>query len=241
LAYFAYCKADTPEPYVGEWNYTNPHSQGLCMKLKAGIRLDISYETIYHNGTRTATIISNNRTRVDGKDCQCENATLDQNETMALRFNKERTLWLYFTKDPQITKDEKGIKWLLYRIAFEFTYDAATFPGSTETGNFSETLSNNKTLAGIGTAFDRSFSCSKDSKMDITDRLKITFTNLRVQPFIGKTDFSTADHCAADHETTDLIPIIIGAALAALVIIVLIAYLIGRARANNTPNYDNMK
>jgi len=241
LAYLAYCNADTPEPLVGEWNYTNPLSQGLCMKLKAGIRLDIAYETIHHNGTRrTATIISDNRTVVDGKDCQCENATLDHNETMVLKFNKDRKLSLYFTKDPQITKDEKGIKWLLYRIAFDFVYDSTTFPASLESGN--DSLSNtNKSLAGIGTATDRSFTCSKDSKVDVTDRLKITFTNLRVQPFIGKNDFSTADHCAADHETTDLIPIIIGAALAALVIIVLIAYLIGRARANNTPNYDNMK
>lgn len=39
------------------------------------------------------------------------------------------------------------------------------------------------------------------------------------------------DFCALDSRTSDLVPIIVGACLAILVIIVLIAYLIGRARA----------
>ena len=42
--------------------------------------------------------------------------------------------------------------------------------------------------------------------------------------------------CLTDqqNETSDLVPIIVGAALAALVLFVLIAYLVGRARAKKT-------
>ncbi|CAK5123912.1 unnamed protein product [Meloidogyne enterolobii] len=38
-------------------------------------------------------------------------------------------------------------------------------------------------------------------------------------------------YCAADARTSDLVPIIVGACLGGLVIIVLVAYLIGRVRA----------
>lgn len=40
-----------------------------------------------------------------------------------------------------------------------------------------------------------------------------------------------ASECAADEETNSIVPIAVGAALAGLVIIVLIAYLIGRKRS----------
>jgi len=244
---YACCMAADPptpaptEPYQGEWNYTNtPH--GLCMKLKGGIRLDIVYDTIWRNGTtKTATILSDPKVIVDKMDSKCDNSTTDVNETLALKFNDQRTLTFYFTRDKLITKDDKGHRWLLYQVAFDFVYDLATFPDGARIGD-NETLSNtNTSLGGIATGTGRSFSCSKTGTMDVTDRLKISFVNLRVQAFINGNDFGTADHCAVDQETTDLIPIIIGAALAALVIIVLIAYLIGRARANKTPSYDNMK
>jgi lysosomal-associated membrane protein 1/2 len=42
---------------------------------------------------------------------------------------------------------------------------------------------------------------------------------------------SAPDVCEGDVRTSDLVPIVVGACLAALVIIVLVAYLIGRARA----------
>jgi lysosomal-associated membrane protein 1/2 len=242
----AYCTADPPtptpsEPYQGEWNHTNSH-QELCMKLKAGIRLDIVYDTVWKNGTtKTATILSDSKVIVDDMNSKCENSTTDVNETLALQFNDQRTLTFYFTRDKLITKDDKGGRWLLYKVAFDFIYDSATFPESADIDSNGSLINTNTTLGGIATGTGRSFSCSKTGTMEITDRLKISFINLRAQAFITGNDFSTADHCAADQETTDLIPIIIGAALAALVIIVLIAYLIGRARAKNTPNYDNMK
>jgi len=46
----------------------------------------------------------------------------------------------------------------------------------------------------------------------------------------GHREFSTAVQCPAD-DATDVVPIAVGAALAGLVVIVLIAYLIGRRRS----------
>lgn len=47
----------------------------------------------------------------------------------------------------------------------------------------------------------------------------------------GNGIFSEPELCERDMRTSDIVPIIVGACLAGLVIIVLIAYLVGRARA----------
>jgi len=66
----------------------------------------------------------------------------------------------------------------------------------------------------------------------------IDLENLRIQPFADDSkefnDFGVEKVCSADIEkNSNLIPIIVGACLAVLVVIVLVAYLIGRRRSRN--------
>ncbi|KFM69263.1 Lysosome-associated membrane glycoprotein 1, partial [Stegodyphus mimosarum] len=44
-------------------------------------------------------------------------------------------------------------------------------------------------------------------------------------------EFSTAEECDSDYKVSDVVPIAVGCALAALIVIVLIAYLVGRRRS----------
>jgi len=57
--------------------------------------------------------------------------------------------------------------------------------------------------------------------------------NFKYQAFADKgvTTFGTYTECSSDFGTSDIVPIAVGCALAALVVIVLIAYLIGRRRS----------
>ena len=48
-----------------------------------------------------------------------------------------------------------------------------------------------------------------------------------------------ANRCDADYVTNNIVPIAVGCALAALVLVVLIAYLIGRSR-NNKGGYQSV-
>jgi lysosomal-associated membrane protein 1/2 len=66
----------------------------------------------------------------------------------------------------------------------------------------------------------------------------VDLENLRIQPFVDDSkkfdDFGDETVCSADvAKDSNLIPIIVGACLAVLVVIVLIAYLIGRRRSRN--------
>ncbi|KAG7465069.1 hypothetical protein MATL_G00172320 [Megalops atlanticus] len=75
-----------------------------------------------------------------------------------------------------------------------------------------------------------SYMCNKEQTQNVTDTLSLYTLKLQVQPFEVKNDkFSTAHECSLD-DTSILIPIIVGAALAGLIFIVVIAYLIGRRR-----------
>ncbi|XP_004545812.3 lysosome-associated membrane glycoprotein 2 isoform X3 [Maylandia zebra] len=119
-------------------------------------------------------------------------------------------------------------------IRFTFTNDTKKFrlhdlniSVSTSSGNFSvENSSLNLWEASIGS----SYMCNKEQTFNITDALSIHTFSLHVQPFgVNKGVFSTAHECSVD-DPNILVPIIVGAALAGLILIVVIAYVIGRRK-----------
>jgi len=79
------------------------------------------------------------------------------------------------------------------------------------------------------------FSCSS-SGLSLTNESTVQFKDIKVVAFalLNNDSFpatQTFEQCKLDVRTSDIVPIIVGACLAGLVVIVLIAYLIGRARA----------
>ncbi|XP_039872345.1 lysosome-associated membrane glycoprotein 2 isoform X1 [Simochromis diagramma] len=123
-------------------------------------------------------------------------------------------------------------------IRFTFTNDTKKFrlhdlniSVSTSSGHFSvENSSLNLWEASIGS----SYMCNKEQTFNITDTLSIHTFSLHVQPFgVNKGVFSTAEECLADGESF-LVPIAVGVALLVLILIVLLAYFIGRRRSMAT-------
>uniref|UniRef100_A0A914ICC0 Lysosome-associated membrane glycoprotein 1 n=1 Tax=Globodera rostochiensis TaxID=31243 RepID=A0A914ICC0_GLORO len=79
------------------------------------------------------------------------------------------------------------------------------------------------------------FTCSQNG-LHFVEKSSVTFQNLKVIAFANETKLEfkegqITEPCLLDVRTSDLIPIIVGACLAGLVVIVLVAYLVGRARA----------
>ncbi|XP_012594459.2 lysosome-associated membrane glycoprotein 2 isoform X1 [Microcebus murinus] len=77
-----------------------------------------------------------------------------------------------------------------------------------------------------------SYMCNKEQTISVSGAFQINTFDLRVQPFnvtaAGK--YSTAQECSLDDDTI-LIPIIVGAGLSGLIIVIVIAYLIGRRKS----------
>jgi len=95
---------------------------------------------------------------------------------------------------------------------------------------------NKKGVNGIKAQAGNPFQCKAEQKIELTGDFNATIEmeNLKVQPFMDKNsnnDFGPkAEVCEADHSTNNIVPIAVGAALAALVILVLVMYLIGRRK-----------
>lgn len=96
---------------------------------------------------------------------------------------------------------------------------------------------------------DNSYKCITKTKIEnvlTNDNVTITsidLENLQVQPFYDATrrfdGYNDATFCKADLEkNSNLIPIVVGACLAVLIVVVLLAYLIGRRRSR--PGYQTV-
>ncbi|XP_042521747.1 lysosome-associated membrane glycoprotein 2 isoform X1 [Dipodomys spectabilis] len=75
-----------------------------------------------------------------------------------------------------------------------------------------------------------SYMCNKEQIVSVSGKFQINTFNLRVQPFnVKEGKYSTAQDCSADDDNF-LVPIAVGAALAGVLILVLLAYFIGLKR-----------
>ncbi|GFX20064.1 lysosome-associated membrane glycoprotein 1 [Trichonephila clavipes] len=77
-----------------------------------------------------------------------------------------------------------------------------------------------------------SYMCSSTESVSLRNVTMEVF-HIRIQAFgsPGNKDFGTAEDCEADNKVNDIVPIAVGIALLVLVIIVLVAYFIGRRRS----------
>jgi len=143
--------------------------------------------------------------------------------------DKAWDLSIIFAQKPESTKADYEISsYTLNAIIYD-----DMFPRMNRT-EYSFTKSDKAELEWKGEE-DLGFQCSS-SGLSFTHDASINFSNLKVVAFGSLDDdkFPSDQRfnmCQLDIRTSDLVPIVVGACLAGLVIIVLIAYLIGRARA----------
>jgi len=101
---------------------------------------------------------------------------------------------------------------------------------------------NASNLALFSATQGNSYMCNSDQEQKFNDdKSSVTMSKVQIQAFHTATDpgvFGTIQECPADSKTGNIVPIAVGAALAALVVIVLIAYLISRSR--NQTGYESV-
>uniref|UniRef100_A0A8C6YG65 Lysosome-associated membrane glycoprotein 1 n=1 Tax=Naja naja TaxID=35670 RepID=A0A8C6YG65_NAJNA len=90
----------------------------------------------------------------------------------------------------------------------------------------------NYSLSALKATIGKSYKCVAEETIQVSDKAFVNMYNVQVQAFkIAGFKFGAVEECQLD-ENNMLIPIVVGAALAGLVLIVLIAYLIGRKRSH---------
>ncbi|XP_078067513.1 lysosome-associated membrane glycoprotein 2 isoform X3 [Mustelus asterias] len=192
-----------PPPELPEvGNYTVKNGSDPCLLANMGLQLNITYT---ENKTHLVNIDSNSTA---SGHCGDNDATL-------VLEDMDTTIQFHFTVDQS--------KFFLKEVKVNISL---VINGSTTAFN-----SNNSNLKFWQAFVGSSYMCHKEQSIVVTEQLVINTFNIWVQPFEVKNGtFSRAEECSLDDDSI-LIPIIVGAALAGLIVIVVIAYVIGRRKS----------
>lgn len=207
------------------FNFTVPKNTSLpsCLKARFAVSFNISYTAKNAtNGDEYNTTVLVDMDDVNDFDGVCNDAF----NTLAITFNKDWILTLNYTIKKSVY--ELDTIWL--------NYNTDTFPNVLKPSNETVMQSSlNEFSANKG----NSFKCWSRTTITISN-VQVEFKEYQAQPFNdNKKDFDTAIECSGDQSgTSELVPIIVGTALAVLVIFVLIAYIVGRRK--HRPGYQQV-
>ncbi|XP_042348422.1 lysosome-associated membrane glycoprotein 1a [Plectropomus leopardus] len=203
--------APTPPGAPERGHYTVMNSNGTeCLLAQMGLQLNISYFSVSQNKTVQELVnLTPNLTASSGS-CEASSASL------VLTQERSTTLTFIFTLN------STSHKYHLSGITLLANLSDATDP----------IRASNTSLDYLRSTLGRSYMCNAEQTLVVVPTFSLNTFKLQVQPFaVTTSQFATAEECQMDQDQM-LIPIIVGAALAGLVLIVLIAYLIGRKRSH---------
>ncbi|KAM9366593.1 lysosome-associated membrane glycoprotein 1a [Symphorus nematophorus] len=203
--------APTPPGTPDRGTYFVKNSNGTeCLLAQMGLQLNVSYFSQSQNKTVLELLNLNpNLTSASGS-CEASSATLI--------LTQGRITMLNFT----FTLNSTTNKYHLSAISLLANWPDMPAPFT----------ASNTSLNYLRSTVGRSYMCNAEQTLAVVPAFSLNTFKLQVQPFgVTTNQFATAEECQMDQDQM-LIPIIVGAALAGLVLIVLIAYLIGRKRSH---------
>ncbi|XP_022226568.2 lysosome-associated membrane glycoprotein 1 [Drosophila obscura] len=210
-----------PEPKVGTWNAT-------CILLTMAAQLNFTYETKEGKMAHGLYNIPSNATIGDHV---CDSQTIQSIQLSWGPATSVQSMVMQF--------DNKNATTVLSAIQIHLSVLSEDFPDAKE----------NQTLQLIHRGSDEfktpekmSYHCTRPQKLNLTETVDLkpeigwlSVSNVQVEAFRGANaaGFSTVHDCDSS-ETSDVVPIAVGIALAALILVVLISYLCARRRSNSS-------
>lgn len=193
-------------PERGVYNVTQNNT--VCLLAQMGLQLNVTY-TDQNKTVQDVVNVNPDLTSSSGS-CQTNTATLiltqEQTTTLTLGFTLNSTSGRYHLS--------------AVRLVVNWPDMPANFTVSNDSLNY------------LRSSFGHSYMCNAEQTLIVSPNFSINTFRLQVQPFgVTTTQFASAEECQIDQDQM-LIPIVVGAALAGLVLIVLVAYLIGRKRSH---------
>ncbi|XP_041726628.2 LOW QUALITY PROTEIN: lysosome-associated membrane glycoprotein 1 [Coregonus clupeaformis] len=204
--------APVPVPTPGTPNqgsYSVSNSNGtVCLLARMALQLNISHFSALQNKTiqEVVNLLPNQTTSSGSCDPSSATLVLTQGGTTNLSF--------------LFTLNTTSNRYHLSGLSVVAAWSDMTAPFNTS----------NSSLDYLRGSLGRSYMCSSEQTLAVDQNFSLNTFQLQVQPFgLTRGQFAQAEECQLDQDNM-LIPIVVGAALAGLVLIVLIAYLIGRKR-----------
>jgi len=220
--------AQPPEPKIPILSFRVPSNNSVpaCLKLNMSTVFKFTYLAEF-DGTKYNESININLNNYTSYSGECNNDTfnslkIDFNENWSLFFNYTLPSKAYYQLNTVI------LTYVITEQQFPNVSKSLIGPGSVTKTNLTE-FSANK---------GNSYKCFADTMIKLNNLVTVDVSNYFAQPFLDEKNqnLDTAFDCPADTTgTSKLVPIIVGSALAVLVILVLVAYIIGRRK--HRPGY----
>jgi len=227
-------------PYnIGDWNYTDVTKNVTCIRIRGAFELHFPYNaTVKFNETAHSTetkygfvlVPQDREVNVSGncdKDKQwiklqwlSPDANVTAKDVNYLQFN-----FAIHTNGSKITDG----KFALESVEYMVTLTNQSFPNATA----SSVTYSIKNLDKDQAPLHKSYKClAKRTLKNDDGAQELKVASSQFEAFRNATDnnFGPSEECDLDG-VTDIVPIAVGASLAGLVVVVLIAYLIGRRRS----------
>ncbi|XP_026522516.1 lysosome-associated membrane glycoprotein 1 [Notechis scutatus] len=195
------------KPEVGQYSVNG--TSGTCLLASIGLQLNLTYTA--QNKSVLSKVLNIPANAVSSGKCD--------NMTVILNLTSGNTkISLSFAQNSSIEK------YFLHGI-----HVSADLPSEATEKSISVV---NNSLSALKATIGKSYKCVAEEIIQVSDKAALNMYNVQVQAFkIAGFKFGAVEECQLD-ENNMLIPIVVGAALAGLVLIVLIAYLIGRKRSH---------
>ncbi|XP_060612396.2 lysosome-associated membrane glycoprotein 2 isoform X2 [Anolis sagrei] len=182
-------------------SYSLHNNSGACLLATMGLQLNISQKV-------PLIINFNPNTTVASGSCG------DQMSVLTLTDGRSRVDFVFTVKNTTIERFSLTEVNITVIESRNVTLNAA-----------------NRSLEAWVASVGSSYMCRKEETLTVTPGYKMNIFDLKVQPFdVKDSQYATAQECLLDDDTI-LIPIVVGAALAGLIVMIVIAYIIGRRKS----------
>ncbi|PWA18735.1 hypothetical protein CCH79_00005700, partial [Gambusia affinis] len=219
-----------PTPTVGNYSIKHDANSSACLLANFGLRIGFTQNKKYQE------VNFDPPTEVSGS-CGVDSSELiltSNNITVSLSFYNDTKKFRLHEVNVTISTSSGIYHPYPLRNDLQLSRFGAEFPACRPAGVFAQSGSN---LSLWEAAVGSSYMCNKEQNSTITGLLSLYTFSLRVQPFGVKNGlYSTAHECSLD-DPSILIPIIVGAALAGLILIVVIAYVIAEECLTDEESY----
>lgn len=194
------------KPTVSKFNVTGDN--GTCLLASMALQLNITYLKKDNKTVTRAFNISPNDTFSGSCGVQVVILKVENsNSALELRFGMNASSSLFFLQGVQLNMSLSDAQDPKLHIS-------------------------NNSLRALQATMGNSYKCNTEEHIFVTEALSLNVFSVQVQAFKVESDrFGSVEECVQDGNNM-LIPIAVGGALAGLVLIVLIAYLIGRKRSH---------
>ncbi|XP_065483150.1 lysosome-associated membrane glycoprotein 1 isoform X2 [Caloenas nicobarica] len=200
--------ATPSSPAVGKYNVSG--ANGTCILAYMGLQLNITYE------------------KKDGKTGLDLLNFMPPNTTSSGTCNKT-SAFLFLTYNNAKVIFHFALNTTAEKFFLQGVNISTVLPSEAKVLTFEAW---NNSMSELRATVGNSYKCSAEENLRVMDNAFVNVFNVQLQVFkIDGGKFGAVEECQLD-ENNMLIPIIVGAALAGLVLIVLIAYLIGRKRSH---------